>query len=282
MISRYTIKRKGKDEGERPFWISFSDLMTALMSLFLVVMSVTLLSVTKKIDQEEQRKVRRESEISNLMSEIRANSKKWPQVKIDESTYRIDLGEVIRFDSGRSGINRDGKRFLREYVPTLLGVYDTTLGKRWIRRIVVEGFTDQDGSYLYNLKLSLDRSRMVVCALYEDTVETIEIKRVQTQQQDLSKLQGLGDLKALESLLGTPSKKTTKRIKKVTRKKSSLSIKDKELIRKLFLVGGYSFNSMKASKEESRRVELKLEFWALDETQPPTPNLTGKDFGSCL
>ena len=281
MISRYTIKRKGKDEGERPFWISFSDLMTALMSLFLVVMSVTLLSVTKKIDQEEQRKVQRESEISNLMSEIRANSKKWPQVKIDESTYRIDLGEVIRFESGRSSINQKGNRFLREYVPVLLDVYETTLGKRWIRRIVVEGFTDQDGSYLYNLKLSLDRSRMVVCALYEDTVETIETETVQTKTQDLSKLQGLGDLKALEKLLGAPSKKS-KKIKKVTRKKSSLSVKDKELIRKLFLVGGYSFNSMKASKEESRRVELKLEFWALDETQPTAPDLTGKDFGSCL
>lgn len=276
MISRYTIKRKGKDEGERPFWISFSDLMTALMSLFLVVMSVTLLSVTKKIDQEEQRKIQRESEISSLMAEIRMNSKKWPQIKIDESTYRIDLGEVIRFESGRSGINQDGKQFLREYVPVLLEVYDTNLGKRWIRRIVVEGFTDQDGTYLYNLKLSLDRSRMVVCALYEDTVEIVESGRI--QQQDFSKLEGLGDLSQLEGLLGATSKKT----KRITRMKSSLSLKDKELIRKLFLVGGYSFNSMKASKEESRRVELKLEFWALDETQPSTPELTGKEFGSCL
>lgn len=278
MIKRYTIKRKGKDEGEKPFWISFSDLMTALMSLFLVVMSVTLLSVTKKIDQEEQRKIQRESEISSLMSKIRANSEKWPQVKIDASTYRIDLGEVIRFDSGRSNINSTGKQFLREYVPVLLDVYETSLGRRWIRRIVVEGFTDQDGSYLYNLKLSLDRSRMVVCALYEDTVEVTEV--VKAQQQDLSKLEGLGNLKELERLLQAPA--PTRSVKKVVRQKSSLSNRDKELIRKLFLVGGYSFNSMKASKEESRRVELKLEFWALDEDKPVTPQITGKEFGSCL
>lgn len=276
MISRHTIKRRSKDEGERPFWISFSDLMTALMSLFLVVMSVTLLSVTKKIDREEQRKIQRESEISNLMAEIRADSEKWPQVKIDESTYRIDLGEVIRFESGRSDINQKGKQFLREYVPVLLSVYDTALGKRWIRRIVVEGFTDQDGTYLYNLKLSLDRSRMVVCALYEDTVRTVKTVQV---QQDLGKLD-LGDLKEFASLLELPSKKS-KKVTRVTTKKSSLSNSNKKLIRKLFLVGGYSFNSMKASKEESRRVELKLEFWALDETQPIAPELTGKDFGSC-
>ena len=278
MIRRYTIKRKGKDEGEKPFWISFSDLMTALMSLFLVVMSVTLLSVTKKIDQEEQRKIQRESEITSLMSKIRVNSEKWPQVEIDASTYRIDLGEVIRFDSGRSNINKTGKQFLREYVPVLLDVYETSLGRRWIRRVVVEGFTDQDGSYLYNLKLSLDRSQMVVCALYEDTVEVTEV--VRTKQRNLSKLEGLGDLKELEKLLQAPA--PTRSVKKVVRQKSLLSNRDKELIRKLFLVGGYSFNSMKASKEESRRVELKLEFWALDEDKPVTPKITGKEFGSCL
>jgi hypothetical protein len=47
-------------------------------------------------------------------------------------------------------------------------------------------------------------------------------------------------------------------------------------------VGGYSFNSVRAKKEESRRVELKLEFWSLDEEAPP-PNLglEGKEFGQC-
>ena len=35
-----------------------------------------------------------------------------------------------------------------------------------MRRIVVEGYTDTDGTYLYNLKLSQDRSRSVVCELF--------------------------------------------------------------------------------------------------------------------
>ena len=35
-----------RDEAEKPFWISFSDLMTALMVLFLVAMAVALVSVT--------------------------------------------------------------------------------------------------------------------------------------------------------------------------------------------------------------------------------------------
>lgn len=67
MFAKYVVKRSGKDEGERPFWISFSDLMTALMSLFLLVMCVTLLAVTKNQNVEEQRKIQREKDITLLM-----------------------------------------------------------------------------------------------------------------------------------------------------------------------------------------------------------------------
>jgi outer membrane protein OmpA-like peptidoglycan-associated protein len=235
MFTRYVIKRGRKDEGERPFWISYSDLMTALMAMFLVVMSVTLLAVTKKVDQEEQRKIQREQDISSLMKQIRQDSSTWKEVNVDESTYRIDLGEVVRFNSGKAYITPEGQQFLRGYVPTLLKAYNTELGKRWIRRIIVEGFTDQDGTYLYNLWLSLERSRQVVCSLYSSSTST-EIPLTEDQ---------------------------------------------KIAIRELFLVGGYSFNSMKASKDESRRVELKLEFWQLDENKPAIPNLSGKEFGLC-
>jgi len=39
-------------------------------------------------------------------------------------------------------------------------------------------------------------------------------------------------------------------------------------LRDLFLVGGYSFNSARASLEESRRIELRMEFFQLDEPRP--------------
>ena len=103
------------------------------------------------------------------------------------------------------------------------------------RRIVVEGFTDQDGTYLYNLGLSLDRSRRVVCVLYSQPgADEAPLTDIQKRQ-----------------------------------------------IRDLFLVGGYSFNSMKASKEASRRVELKVDFWAMDEEKAATPDMSDKEFGQC-
>lgn len=71
------LKRSTKPEGESPFWISFSDLMTALMTLFLVVMAVTLIAVTKTVTAEEQkkkieeqRKNQRERDILAVMNSI--------------------------------------------------------------------------------------------------------------------------------------------------------------------------------------------------------------------
>ena len=50
--------RTGKapaEEAENPFWISYADLMTALMVLFLVVMAVALLAVTRTVSEREKR-----------------------------------------------------------------------------------------------------------------------------------------------------------------------------------------------------------------------------------
>ena len=235
MFPRIVLKRGRKAEGESPFWISFSDLMSALMVLFLLVMAVTLVSVTKDVTSTEQKKIQREKDIQELMSTIAETSREFPEVKVDESTYRIDLGDVVRFDSGKSDIQQAGARFLRSYVPVLLKAQGSDVGQKWIRRIVVEGFTDQDGTYLYNLGLSLDRSRRVVCVLYSAP----------------------------------------------TSGETPLTDVEKGQIRDLFLVGGYSFNSMKASKVASRRVELKVDFWALDEQKVPPPVLDSKDFGQC-
>jgi len=235
VFNRIVLSRPQKQDGESPFWISFSDLMSALMVLFLLVMAVTLISVTKDVTTAEQRKIQREKDIQELMATIRENSREFPEIKVDESTYRIDLGEKVRFDSNRSDISEVGSQFLRGYVPVLLRAQASELGRKWIRRIVVEGFTDQDGTYLLNLGLSLQRSRSVVCVLFNQPLSS----------------------------------------------ETPLSDSEKRQIEDLFLVGGYSFNSMKASKEASRRVELKVDFWALDEGKEASPPIDNRAIGQC-
>lgn len=54
--TKIVLNRGGRDEAEKPFWISFADLMTALMVLFLVVMGVALIAVTKNVTEREKKK----------------------------------------------------------------------------------------------------------------------------------------------------------------------------------------------------------------------------------
>jgi hypothetical protein len=62
---------------------------------------------------------------------------------------------------------------------------------------------------------------------------------------------------------------------------ASLLVEDqKEDVRNLFLVGGYSFNDSKDTDEESRRVEMRLEFLGVGEERAPVPLQSG-NFGDC-
>lgn len=61
-------RKRARDEAEKPFWISFADLMTALMVLFLVAVTVALFAVTQKPDELAQKQAEREREIQKLLN----------------------------------------------------------------------------------------------------------------------------------------------------------------------------------------------------------------------
>ena len=234
MLARLVLKRGAKPEGESPFWISFSDLMSALMVLFLVVMAVTLVAVTDSLDAATKTQIRRNNAIKKVMSLI-AEDPSSSGVLVDQQNYRIDLGKQVRFESNSFVISASASQFLRHYVPVLLRAKETEEGREWMRRVVVEGFTDEDGTYLYNLRLSLDRSRSVVCSLFA---------------------KGAGG--------------------------DSLTLEQLAQVQELFLVGGYSFNSIQKDKAASRRVEFKIDFWGVDEEKPKRQELlVGKEAGQC-
>jgi len=216
---RITLGKRRSDEGEKPFWISFSDLMSALMVLFLVVMTVALLSVTQQLRDMEDKAGERQKEIDEIMDRLANLATSFPQVHVSPERMTIDFGEVGRFAVNSDTLPAPGIDLLRSFVPKVLAEARTDLGQKWFKRVVVEGFTDTDGSYLLNLDLSLRRAQRVVCTLL------------------------------------TPGEA------------GAPTLSDPEMmdVRRLFLVGGYSSNSARVSKEESRRVELRLDFRAVDE-----------------
>ncbi len=229
--TRLVITRKGHDEGEKPFWISYADLMTALMMLFLVVMAVSLFAITSRSDKYE-------AEVDNCMAEFRNTADKFPSIQVDMKNHRVNFGERARFAHKDYNLTGDDARTLREFAPVVLHFADSQCGKKLLKRVVVEGYTSKTGSYLYNLDLSLKRAHSVLCALFDAP----------------------------------------------TSEERPLALEEKQRIRDLFLVGGFSFNANKTTDEESRRVELKLEFWGMDEKKLPKMPVEAEDapLGSCM
>jgi outer membrane protein OmpA-like peptidoglycan-associated protein len=229
---RVVVKRGGKSEAEKPFWISFADLMTALMVLFLVVMAVALLAVTKTVSEEEAKKAAHAADIDDCILKAANAAKSYEGVKVDLQRKVIDFGDRARFGLASSSLTSAQEGVLRQFVPELIELAGTGSCKRVLKRIVVEGYTDPTGTYLSNLNLSLLRSQRVLCAMFR------------------------------------------------TDGPHPLTEGQKESVRDLFLVGGFAFNSTKTTNEESRRVEMRLEFLGVGESrQGSTAGATV--FGTC-
>lgn len=230
---------RSNQEGERPFWISYSDLMTALMILFLVVMVTSLSQISSQASQAKEKSdtksvnnkavlntdaIKREEEIRGVCKELAAQTLSAnPSISVDCSLNRISFGEFGQYKTNGYILSEQGQQALFDLLPVILETASSDAGKKWLKQIVIEGFTDTDGSYLYNLNLSLRRSEWVMCAILGQAgVQKINLSPAQRKQ-----------------------------------------------VKQLFLAGGVSFNKIRDSKEASRRVELRLQFYGLGEEHIP-------------
>lgn len=171
--TRLSIKRGGKDEAEKPFWISFADLMTALMVLFLVVMAVALLAVTKTVTEQEKVQQKYDADVSEFLRRLDTAVMRHEGIKVDRNRRVVDFGDRAQFASNKHTLNPDQQGVLRTFVPEILILANDDLGKRVLKRIVVEGYADKNGGYLLNLNLSLQRSQRVVCVLLAEDGENL-------------------------------------------------------------------------------------------------------------
>lgn len=234
---RGPARARPRDEAEKPFWISYADLMTALMVLFLVVMAVALLAVTKTVSQRELEEEQHRKDIQALLDRFEAITKqeRFRGMSIDRVRNVVDFGARAQFPFAKSTLTTEQQRLLRAFVPAIIEIANDDLGKRVLKEIVVDGFTDNKGSYLGNLDLSLQRSQRVLCALFA---------RPEVDEQPMTSTH-------------------------------------LELVRALFVVGGYSFNAQRNTDEESRRVEMRLQFLGIHERRKPADNVAPGNFGNC-
>jgi len=255
--------RRRAETSESPFWISYADLMTALVMLFMVVMSISMVTIavqamkTKEqamVEKEQAMEVRRlaieERRLAMEERQLREKAKiirdkeiltvldllasKAEERKLDltvnRTTHTISFGEKARFAHDSFLLSASAKKGLQAFVPLLLEVRASEAGHRWLKRVHIEGYTDETGTYLYNVYLSLNRAQAVVCALFA----------------------------------------------------TDLDPERRRKLRSLLMIDGATVTSIKQTREESRRVEVRLEFRQLgDKKEPlPVPEMSG-GLGRC-
>ena len=104
------------------------------------------------------------------------------QLQADPSTGAITVEDTILFASNSNELRTEGKEFFREFMPVYLNVLLQPEFREYIAEIIIEGHTDQKGSYLYNLELSQQRAWSVAeyffdeksAFLDEDVMETLQ------------------------------------------------------------------------------------------------------------
>ena len=104
------------------------------------------------------------------------------QLQADPSTGAITVEDTILFASNSNELRTEGKEFFREFMPVYLNVLLQPEFREYIAEIIIEGHTDQNGSYLYNLELSQQRAWSVAEYFFDEKSEFLNADVMETLQ----------------------------------------------------------------------------------------------------
>ena len=157
------FRRKSNQEEETSYWLSFSDLMASVLIIFILLFVYNLIAYEESMNETEKMIQELTSTRMKIITMLQEEfDKEDIDIIIDPKTGAIQLNESILFDSGKSQLKDEGKLFAEKFIPIYVKIL---LGndeiKSQISQIIIEGHTDDVGGYLYNLKLSQERSLSV-------------------------------------------------------------------------------------------------------------------------
>lgn len=153
-------------------------------------------------------------------------AKKNLNVDIDSQTGALTLNANVMFDYDQAELTDSGKRTLSMVLPTYCKVLLNDSYKKYLGEIIIDGYTDTDGDYSYNLELSQRRSLAV--AQYLLNIEGDFLKDTQVQElQDCLTVNGHSMADPVLDADGNVDKDASRRVEVKFR------LKDEEMIQEL-------------------------------------------------
>ena len=180
--------RKRATAAGNPFWISFSDLMAGLLFVFILIFAVTILAFQEEQESMEAERAARENitkKIVAMLLDQFQTEYDYP-VEINQETGTLTVSEGVLFEFNEAVLTDDGQAFLQDFIPKYCTILFQIpeIGEE-IAAVIVEGHTDEIGSYQFNMGLSLRRAYSVVEYIY-DSDRFAEFAYKTTLQQKLS------------------------------------------------------------------------------------------------
>lgn len=227
-------KRRNREAFSEPsFWQSYSDMMAALLLIFVLIIAITLAIYKQKTTDLEQTRLdlfaaqeeldaarldleqsyadleqsnaeleaslaelqtayaqteltqeelnKAYLEIANAQQELATTKSELQDIvgirtdiigalqkafqnsnmKVDAQTGSITFSSDVLFQYDSDNLTTESKETLKEIIPMYLEVLLQDEYREYIAEIIVEGHTDTDGGYMYNMELSYDRANAV-------------------------------------------------------------------------------------------------------------------------
>ncbi len=204
-------RRKSEDE-ETTYWLSYSDMMAALLLVFVLIISFTMLQskmqyedkqkelevqrqeaeAAEKLIEEQKKQMEKQqeqldkiigvrSELVEALREEFADSEL--KVSVDEKTGAITFDSSVLFDSGKYEIKKTGQEFLEEFLPRYFKVLLNPSYRDYISEIIIEGHTDTKSGYMYNLKLSQERALSVAAFCLNENSTILSAEEVEDMRE---------------------------------------------------------------------------------------------------
>ena len=194
-------RRRNANNEETSYWLSYSDMMAALLLIFVLIISFTMLQAKKQYELKEQelnsqrdlieKQQRQLDRIIGIRSELIAVLKDEFEgsdlsVYVDPQTGSITFDSNVLFDRSKYDIKEAGVAFLNEFLPRYFNVLLEDRFREYVSEIIIEGHTDTRSDYMFNLELSQQRALSVAkfCLIEETSPfskeEILELQKIVT------------------------------------------------------------------------------------------------------
>lgn len=175
MINKYK-RILNNDDGSFNIWPTFTDMLASILLIIILIVCY----------QSKQQKNIAKYLSSNVNSTVEDISKNFDvDVKYDKATGSVIFfvedenkkSDKSMFNVNDTQLTKEGKAILKKFIPQYVkNIYSNKEVEKYISKIVIEGHTDDDGSYLYNLELSQERAFNVVKYVLGDEIGDYEYK----------------------------------------------------------------------------------------------------------